>query len=138
MLTGINGTGVRERDRAIRPGTTAGSRFVLPEAGEARAAAYPPAVAAADPASLLPLLALQAEDDATARNRRTQERTRALLDELTALQSALLAGHTDAGLLARLTSLASAPNEASDPGLAEIADWVALRANVMLARLERV
>lgn len=137
MLTGINGTGMRGRDRTIRAGAAAGGPFAVPLAGEARAAA-PPTVAAPDPASLLPLLALQAEDEATARNRRTQDRTRALLDELAALQSALLAGRAESGLLARLTSLASVPNEASDPRLAEIADWVALRASVMLARLERV
>lgn len=135
MLTGITGTDMHTRTRATRR-ATAGTGFALPATRDA-CATIPPAITAADPAALLPLLALQAEEDETARNRRTQDRARAMLDALTALQSALLAGQADPGLLAHLTALASTPTEASDPRLAEIADWVALRANVMLARLAR-
>lgn len=135
MLTGITGTDMHTRTWTTRR-TTAGTGFALPATRDA-GATTPPAVAAADPAALLPLLALQAEENETGRNRRTHDRTRAMLDALTALQSALLAGQIDPGLLGRLAVLAATPTEAGDPRLAEIADWVALRANVMLARLAR-
>ncbi len=133
MLTGITGADMHTRTTRR---ATAGTGFALPATRDACATA-PPAVAAANPAALLPLLALQAEEDETGRNRRAQDRTRAMLDALTALQSALLAGQVDPGLLGRLAVLAVTPTEAGDPRLAEIADWVALRANVMLARLAR-
>ena len=119
MLTGITGTRVRERDQRMR-GAAGGTGFALPAGGQSAAAAS--ATAASGSAALLPLLALQAEDDETARNRRTQDRGEAMLEELSALQSALLAGRADPDRIAHLAALASAPNEGVDPQLAEIVD----------------
>lgn len=130
MLTRITGTGLRERERSI---PRAGTRpFTLPATGTPAT----PSTAPAEPAALLPLLALQMEED-EARDRRAHDHARATLDELAALQSALLADRVDTGLLSRLETLAATPAEAADPRLAEIAAWISLRASVMLARLAR-
>lgn len=130
MLTRITGAGWRERERSIR--RPAAQPFALPAAETPAATSAAPA----EPAALLPLLALQVEED-EARDRRARSHANATLDELSALQSALLAGHVDGGLLSRLEALAAAPAEAADPRLAEISAWISLRASVMLARLAR-
>jgi len=135
MLTGIGriepekGAG-RSRRPARAPG------FVVSGASSA-AAPQPAHTASVSATDLMPLLALQADDDDIARNRRACERAEALLGELAALQAALLAGRVDVTKLERLAALAAAPSEARDPSLAGIADWVILRAQVMLARLNR-
>ncbi|MGI4977037.1 MAG: flagellar assembly protein FliX [Janthinobacterium lividum] len=99
------------------------------------------AVAAASPArGLDALLALQetaavAQDPAT-RDREARRHGRDLLEELAALQKALLAGGDEAGqgALGRLVALLRSMPAAADPGLDGVLRSVGLRARLELAR----
>lgn len=140
MLTGIGRIGADRRAQRARRGAAA-TGFALPEntAAESPLRAQDPHAAhqsaATQQASMMSLLEFQADDADAERNRRACARTESLLDALATLQGAVLAGRMDVEKLERLAALATAPNEARDPVLAEIADWVALRAQVMIARL---
>ncbi|HUZ65120.1 MAG TPA: flagellar assembly protein FliX [Acetobacteraceae bacterium] len=117
------------------PGRSAGAAFtmslVTEEAGSALAA-----TAAAPPAALSGMLALQEVECAGSGDRAARRHGQAILRELAHLQHALLSGGTDPAALARLADLASLLPEAADPGLAAAIRAVALRARIELARRE--
>jgi len=127
MVDAIKGYGIGARGsaRAAR-----GSRsFRLPEAP---AAAEAQAMALSGPgAPLLPLPLTPEERDAAA-----ARRGQALLAEITALQSALLAGRVPESSLRRLGALAEG-EAGADPALRAILEGISLRARVELARLGR-
>ncbi len=115
----------------------AGTAFRVP--GEAAVAGG--AVAAAAPArGLDALLALQetaaAAQDPAARDREARRHGRDLLEELAALQKALLSGGDGAGegALGRLVALLRSMPAAADPGLDGVLRSVGLRARLELAR----
>lgn len=114
----------------------AGPAFRVP--GEA--ASTGPAVAAASPArGLDALLALQetaAPQDPATRDREARRHGRDLLEELAALQRALLVGGDEAGecALGRLVALLRSMPAAADPGLDGVLRSVGLRARLELAR----
>ncbi len=72
--------------------------------------------------------------DPGARDRRAAARARAILADLSLLQSGILAGATDTVVLRRLAD--SAPTPADDPRLADLLAHASLRAQVELARRE--
>lgn len=86
------------------------------------------------------LLALQAFDDPGERRRRRVGRGRNALDALDALKVGLLAGTLDADALARLRTAAAALGDegGEDPRLDAIMAEIALRAEVELAKVEKV
>ena len=104
-----------------------GAGFALPEDAPAPA----PAAAAALPA--LGLLAMQEAAGADAADRAARQQGEALVQELGALQLALLSG-TPAAAGGRLASLARNPAQAADPRLAAVLGALRLRAEVELAR----
>ncbi|MGI3777769.1 MAG: flagellar assembly protein FliX [Janthinobacterium lividum] len=114
----------------------AGPAFRVP--GEA--ASTGAAVAAASPTrGLDALLALQetaAPQDPATRDREARRHGRDLLEELAALQKALLAGGDEAGegALGRLVALLRSMPAAADPGLDGVLRSVGLRARLELAR----
>ena len=114
----------------------AGPAFRVP--GEA--ASTGAAVTAASPArGLDALLALQetaVPQDPATRDREARRHGRDLLEELAALQKALLAGGDEAGegALGRLVALLRSMPAAADPGLDGVLRSVGLRARLELAR----
>ena len=126
---------------AARTGDAAvsGSAFRMP----AETAGASGAATAASPArGLDALLALQetaaASQDPATRDREARRHGRDLLEELAALQKALLAGGDGAeaadGALGRLVSLLRSMPAAADPGLDGVLRSVGLRARLELAR----
>ena len=101
------------------------------EGGAGKAAG--PAAATA-PAALDGLLALQEREGDWLRDRPARRHAEALLDELAALQRAVLAGEDDPATLARLASLSRAAPAAADPRLRAVLRAASLRAAVELAR----
>jgi len=100
---------------------------------EQRSAIRSPAAAAA-PAALLGLLAVQEAEGAAARDRDARKRGKLMLDELARLQRALLVGRLDPENLRALGALAGDSAVAADPALAAAVRAIAVRARVMLAR----
>lgn len=92
-----------------------------------------PAAGTDSPLSLDGMLALQAGADSLERDRRARQRGAAILDDLAALQRALLGGDTSE-VLAHLESLAGDAAPAADPGLSNVVAAIRLRARVELAR----
>lgn len=124
---------------AARPGRTAGAqgRFRVPTDGGTGAAAETRESAAVDGVSIAAsLIALQETIEAGERDREARGRADAMLDELAALQHAMLGGVISPARLASLASLSDQPGLAADPRLAELVAAVSLRARVELARLE--
>jgi hypothetical protein len=80
------------------------------------------------------LLALQETAPAAERDARARKRGEELIEELSALQLALLSGRADPARLRRLATL-SVGEAAADPGLAAAVAGLQLRARVELARL---
>jgi hypothetical protein len=93
--------------------------------------------AAALAPSGLGLLGLQEHGDEAGRDAAARRRGDALVEELRALQAALLCDGLDAARLERLAALADAPEEAADSRLREAVAALGLRARVELARLRR-
>lgn len=115
----------------------AGTAFRVPS----EAASTGATVAAASPTrGLDALLALQetaaAPQDPATRDREARRHGRDLLEELAALQKALLAGGDEAGegALGRLVALLRSMPAAADPGLDGVLRSVGLRARLELAR----
>ncbi|HTW29397.1 MAG TPA: flagellar assembly protein FliX [Acetobacteraceae bacterium] len=80
------------------------------------------------------LLTLQQDDAASSRDGRARRHGQSLLEELAALQRALLEGGADAGGLERLAALTASVPDAADPRLRAVMQAVVLRARVELAR----
>jgi hypothetical protein len=120
---------------ASRPGQASGSRFALPEGGNATAKSVATVGA---PMSLDGLVALQAQEDGTERRRRHLRRGHDLLGGLDRLKAALLAGRVPLADLARLQGELAQRREASDdPGLEDVLAHIELRVAVELAKLGR-
>jgi hypothetical protein len=119
-----------------RPGASrAGGGFAVPQQGAAAADAGVVG-GAGGVSSLDTLLALQEEADPLLRDRAAKRRSQEMLKALAGLQRALLAG-SEADAVALLESLVQDVPVAADPGLAELAAAVTLRARVELARRGR-
>ncbi len=105
--------------------------FVLPEEAQASAEAAPTGVA-----GLSGLLALQEAGDtaatAAAQDRAARRHGEAVMDDLKAVQLALLSGR--AADLSGLAARAGAGPQAADPRLAAVIGAIRLRASVELAR----
>ncbi|WP_291295536.1 flagellar assembly protein FliX [Elioraea sp.] len=122
-----------------RPGRTPGAqgRFRVPTDGSASAASETRESAAADGVSIAAsLIALQETIEAGERDREARGRADAMLEQLAALQHAMLGGAISPARLASLASLSDQPRLAADPHLAELVAAVSLRAKIELARLE--
>jgi len=130
-LQGIGGIGAPAA-APVRQGVAAAG-FRVAEQG-APGAVRAPAGAAA-PSALLGLLAVQEAEADAARDRSARKRGKQMLDELSRLQRALLAGRVDPDGLRSLAALATDPAEAADPALAATLRAVAVRARIELARL---
>jgi hypothetical protein len=115
-----------------RGGRSAGGFRLV--AGDARQAG---AAAPTESVSPLGLLALQEQGRGEAEDREARRRGEALLEELTALQAALLGGDVDPARLARLAALAEG-EAGHDPGLRDAVQAIETRARVELARLGRL
>ncbi|MDJ1158457.1 flagellar assembly protein FliX [Chelatococcus sp. SYSU_G07232] len=84
------------------------------------------------------LIALQANEDPTARRRRHIRRGHDLLDGLDRLKAALLAGQVPIADLKRLTAtLAARSGTSGDAQLDDLIAHIELRAHVELAKLQR-
>jgi hypothetical protein len=122
-----------------RAGSAGATGFTLPTFGAAPAAAAAPAPATAGIAGVGALLAAQFEDDITEKRRRARRRADDLLDQLDGLKLATLQGTVTRMDVARLAqSLRDIRDQVDDPGLEEILDAVELRAEVELAKLEKL
>lgn len=122
-----------------RPGRATGAqgRFRVPTDGGTGAASEARESAAADGVSIAAsLIALQETIEAGERDREAKGRADAMLDELAALQRAMLGGAISPARLAALASLSDQSGLAADPRLADLVAAVSLRAKVELARLE--
>lgn len=106
----------------------AGGGFALPGAQPEAAAGV---VATGGVAALL---SVQEDGRGPGAAARARERAEAALTELTGLQLDLLRGGADPARLARLAALADSPEALADPGLRAVAQGVALRVRVELAR----
>ena len=122
----VGGAGRIGAPRA-RPGQ---GGFRLPDS-----VAAPPPVT--PPAELPGLLALQEAEGDWVRDRPARRHAQAVLDELAALQRALLSGAPDPGTLARLANLTRALPQAVDARLAGVVRALAVRCAVELARRDR-
>jgi len=126
---------------APRPGAPArrADGFALPRPDESSAATADAAAVghASGLGGLDALLTLQEEaPDPDARDRAARRRAHDLLQALASLQRALLADDESAAI-GGLEALLRDPPIAADPGLAEVAAAVTLRARVELARRGR-
>lgn len=122
-----------------RPGRAAGAqgRFRVPTDGSANAASETRESAAADGVSIAAsLIALQETIESGERDREAKGRADAMLEELAALQRAMLGGAISPARLASLAALSDQAGLAADPRLADLVAAVSLRAKVELARLE--
>lgn len=122
-----------------RIGRTSGTqgRFRVLAEGAAGAAPEAREAGAAENVSIAAsLIALQESMAAGERDREAHQRADQMLDELAALQRAMLGGAISPARLASLASLADHPGLAADPRLGELVAAVSLRAKVELARLE--
>lgn len=142
IITGNGATGLRPPAAArSRP---AGAAAFGPVVSEPRTAEPPvpqataEAGAAQPPPALDGILRLQETSDALTRDRAARRHADAVLEALSALQGALLAGAPDAPALSRLAALADQVPAAADPALAGLVAAVVLRARVELARRERL
>ncbi len=124
--------GVAAAGRAARPGRAG---FALPGGGGATAAEAAHAGSAVA-APGLGLLALQSGQQDGERDAAARRRADSLLEDLAGLQAELLGGTADSARLARLAALASSGEAGADPGLREVVEAIALRAQVELARRE--
>lgn len=89
-------------------------------------------------AALGGVLAVQEVDDPTAERRRATRHGHSLLDELRALQLAMVDGQVPEGILRRLAGLVDGLRpSAADPRLDAVLDAIELRAAVELAKLRR-
>ncbi len=124
-MTRVNGLG-----SVVAPARRArmGGGFALPGA---QADAATGVVAAGGVAALL---AVQEDGRGPGAAARAEKRAEAALAELTGLQLDLLRGGADPARLARLTALAESPEALADPTLRAVAQGVALRVRVELAR----
>lgn len=130
-MSGIHGLGQVALRGPAQP--RAGTAGFGPAVGKKASAAG--VAAAAAPASLLGLLALQEGETDAARDRAARRHGDALLRELAALQRGLLGDADDLpGTLARLAALTEEGGEAANPDLAGIVRAVTLRARIELAR----
>jgi len=122
-----------------RPGKASGAqgRFRVPSEGTTGAASETREAAGADAVTIAAsLIALQETIAAGDRDREAQGRADAMLDELAALQRAMLGGGISPARLAALAALADQPGLAADQLLGDVVAAVSLRAKVELARLE--
>ena len=122
-----------------RPGNSAGANFRLATGTAASEVSGQPAadqIAAATPASLAGLLALQ-EFTAGDQQRQALRHGQALLRELSRLQQAILGGDGDDAALAELALLAATPIETADPRLRALIGSVLLRVRIELAKRGR-
>jgi len=112
-------------------------RFRVPAEGGAGATVGAREASAAEGVTIAAsLIALQETILAGERDREARERADRMLEELTALQHALLRGRLSPERLAELAALTDRPGLAADPALAELVAAVRLRAKVELARIE--
>ncbi len=132
-MNGIRGVGPGNAPVAAGKAGRAGGGFRLNGAAE-QAPARAGAAAAVRPVDFS-LLSLQEGSTPEERDARARKRGLALLEELQAVQAALLGGRMDQAGLARLAALTTG-EAAADPALAEAVAAIALRARVELARLE--
>jgi hypothetical protein len=133
MVTGIKGGGgIRGPAPAARDAAeTVTAKFVVTDgAGRLTQTARASSVAGI---ALDSMLALQAVDEATERNRSARKRGTAMLGALTKLQRAMLAGGDSAEVLRTLNELNNDTAVADDPGLAAIVRAIILRSRVELA-----
>ncbi len=120
---------------AARPQAAALGSAARFHVAEQASALRGPAAAAA-PAALLGLLAVQEAEGAAVRDRDARKRGKLMLDELTRLQRALLAGRLDPENLRALAALAGDSTVAADPAIAAAVRAVTVRARVELAQLK--
>lgn len=111
-----------------------GGRFSL---AEDRAPRTSGTRAAASPATLDAILALQSEEDPGQRRRRSAQGGRDVLDALDALKAALLGGAVAPAMLAGITSRLALLGPSGDAGLDRVLGEIELRARVELAKLGR-
>jgi hypothetical protein len=126
-MNGVRGVG--GPTAAYRTASSAAGQavFRLPTAAESSAAASASPILGA-----LPLLAVQEAGDALERDRRAWRQAETALEDLSALQLALLEDADPGDILARLDGLRL--EAAADPALAEIVAEVRLRARIEAAR----
>lgn len=114
---------------AVRRGGAAAGRFRLPAEADLHGCE---SLAAATPAGLAGLLALQELPDARVADRAARRHAGDMVEMLAALQRALLGG--EAPDLGRLAQLAASVPQAGDPALQAAVAAVVLRARIELAR----
>ncbi len=133
----ITGYGPIASPARLGRGTAAQGRFRVPTDGSATAASETREARATEGVTIAAsLIALQETIVASERDREARERAETMLDELAALQRAMLGGRVSEESLASLAALADQPGIAADPHLADVVAAVSLRAKVELARLE--
>lgn len=133
----ITGYGPIASPARLGRATGAQGRFRVPADGLTGAASEAREAASAEGVTIAAsLIALQETIAAGERDREARERAEGMLDELAALQHAMLGGRISPDRLAALAQLADQPGVAADPRLADVVAAVSLRAKVELARLE--
>lgn len=131
----------RAQGRPIRSGSGGDRGFASALTGAADGATEHAPVAGAGATaglgSIDALLALQAEDDATAGRRQARARAEEILDRLEDLRRGLLDGAVPRRRLEELVQLSRSRRPAiDDPRLVELLDEIDLRAQVELAKLD--
>jgi len=124
-------------NRPVRTGATgSGARFMLDSGASSSVRAESMA-----PVSILggleALIALQSEDPARERRKRSARRGQSMLDVLDDVKLALLSGHLPAELQARLAVMLREELPSGDARLDSIMEAIELRAAVELAKLKQ-
>lgn len=126
-VSGVRGPGAAGTGVGRKAGPTGG--FAVPETAGPAVAAVPASV------SLTTMLSLQETGREDVRDRAARRHGRAILELLAALQHELLDGQGCASAsFDRLSALAEAVPDASDPALQQVLRAVALRARIEVAR----
>jgi Class II flagellar assembly regulator len=133
----MRGIGTVGASRAApgKAGRAGRSGFSLGQVGAGQGQAASETAASTSLAGVgLGLLAVQSGYDEGERDAAARRRAESLLEDLAGLQAELLGGAPDPERLARLASLAASGEAGADPGLRELVEAIALRAQVELAR----
>ncbi len=121
--------------RGSRVAVGTGARFALESPSQS------PRAEAKAPVSIMSgldaLIALQSEDTARERRRRSARRGQSVLDVLDELKLALLAGHLPPGLQTRLSGVLHEAMPSGDATLDSLVEAIELRAEVELAKLKQ-
>jgi len=136
MVEGVRASGVGGSVPVARDGTKTGDTPFLVNDGAAPLNQKARASSVAG-IGLESMLALQAVDERSERDRDARKRGTALLASLTKLQRVMLAGMDPGQTLQELNELATGDPGADDPGLAAILRAIVLRSRVEIALRER-